>query len=277
MGLPHVEHKTVIQGRGCVSTVGQRLSRPEVQVTDVELVFLGSGDAFGSGGRLQACLYLRGGTDDLVVDCGTTSLVAMRRANVDPGNIGYIVVSHLHGDHFGGIPFLVLDGQFSRRKRPLVVAGPPGIQDRVEQAMEVLFPGSVRAARRFAVEFIELAERTPTTLGTTQITAYPVEHACGAPPYALRLGYAGKHIAYSGDTEWTDALIDAADGVDVFVCEAYFFDKEVKYHLDYQTLRHKRHLIRSPRIVLTHMSNDMLHRQDHVDLVCADDGLVITI
>jgi ribonuclease BN (tRNA processing enzyme) len=218
-------------------------------VTGVELMFLGCGDAFGSGGRLQACLYLRGGVDNILVDGGTTSLVAMKRAGVDPGSIGFIVVSHLHGDHFGGIPFLVLDGQFSGRGRPLVVAGPPGIQRRVEQAMEVGFPGSVRASRRFTVGFLELSQRTPTTVGTTGVTAYPVEHACAAPPYAFRLEYGGKRIAYSSDSSWIDTLIDVADGADVFVCEAYFFDKKVTYHLDYRTLQQNRHRIRSPRIV----------------------------
>jgi ribonuclease BN (tRNA processing enzyme) len=201
----------------------------------------------------------------------------MNIANIDPASIGFILVSHLHGDHFGGIPFLVLDGQFSGRERPLLIAGPPGIQHRIEQAMDVLFPGSVRASRRFSVDFVELAERTPTTVGTTVVTAYPVEHPCGAPPYALRSEYGGKHIAYSGDSGWTDTLIDVADRADVFVCEAYFYEKKIKYHLDYQTLRQNRHRIHSPQILLTHMSHDMLHRQHEVDFMCADDGVVITV
>ena len=39
-------------------------------------------------------------------------------------------VSHLHGDHFGGLPFPILDGQFSRRPGPLAVVGPPGMAAR---------------------------------------------------------------------------------------------------------------------------------------------------
>src|SRR5919204_495218 len=104
--------------------------------------FLGSGDAFGSGGRLQACISVRSEQAHVLLDCGASSLVAMKRLGVEPNSVDAVVLTHLHGDHFGGIPFLVLDGQFSRRERPLLVAGPPGTRERVVQAMEVLFPGS---------------------------------------------------------------------------------------------------------------------------------------
>src|SRR5919106_1269870 len=106
------------------------------------MLFVGSGDAFGSGGRLQTCMYLDGDEEPILIDCGATTLVGLRGQEIDPNSIGWVLVSHLHGDHFGGLPFLVLDGQFRRPTKDLVVAGPPGVQQRVEAAMEVLFPGS---------------------------------------------------------------------------------------------------------------------------------------
>jgi ribonuclease BN (tRNA processing enzyme) len=243
----------------------------------IELAFLGSGDAFGSGGRLQTCMHLRGGPADLLIDCGATSLVAMKRGSIDPSRIGYVLLSHLHGDHFAGIPFLVLDGQFSRRELPLTVVGPPGVEARLGQATEVLFPGSSHVVRRFELKFVELAERVPTTIGPAVITAFRVDHACGAPPYALRVDYGGKRVAYSGDTEWTDALLDVAAEADLFVCEAYFFDKKIKYHLDYSTLRDHLPKLRCRRIVLTHMSSDMLERLDEIEVTRAEDGLILTL
>ena len=122
----------------------------------LRLRFLGSGDAFPSGGRLQTCLCLDGPGGRILLDCGATALVAMKRAGIDPATVGWIFLTHLHGDHFGGVPFVVLDGQFARRETPLVVAGPPGTPDRVTAAMEVLFPGSSRVARRFATDVVEL-------------------------------------------------------------------------------------------------------------------------
>jgi ribonuclease BN (tRNA processing enzyme) len=244
----------------------------------VELQFLGSGDAFGSGGRLQTCLLLRGAAaGSVLIDCGASALIAMRRAGVDPASIEWAVLSHLHGDHFAGLPFLILDGQFRRRTRPLRIAGPPGVAERVRSAMDVLFPGSSTTSRRFEVEFRELAVRTPTRLGPAVITAFAVVHPSGAPAYALRLDYAGKIVAYSGDTEWTEALIDVAAGADLFVCEAYFFDKPVKYHLDFHTLAANRSRLGCCRLVVTHMSEDMLERGPALDIETADDLKVINL
>src|SRR5919204_131830 len=176
-------------------------------MSQVRLQFLGSGDAFGSGGRFQTCLLLYGRNDSLLVDCGASSLIAMKRAGVDPSEIGWVLLSHLHGDHFGGVPFLILDGQFSRRTRPLVVAGPPGVRARMEAAMEVFFPGSSSVTRRFATEIIELPERVASPLGPALVTPFTVPHASGAPSYALRLECDGKVLTYSGDTAWTEALV----------------------------------------------------------------------
>ena len=243
----------------------------------VQLQFLGSGDAFGSGGRFQTCLLLGGAGGSLLIDCGASSLIAMKRAGVDPGEIGWVLLTHLHGDHFGGLPFMVLDGQFSRRTRPLVVAGPPGTRARVEVAMEVLFPGSSRVERRFAVEFVELAERVAARVGPATVTPFPVQHESGAPSYALRIEYGGKVIVYSGDTEWTESLVEATRGADLFICEAYFFDKKIKYHLDYATLRDQRKRLECSRIILTHMSQDMLGRLAESDMECATDGQVVVL
>ena len=86
----------------------------------VTVTFAGSGDAFGSGGRYQACIHLRpDGASPVLLDCGATSLSALKRLGLHPGEITAVFVSHLHGDHFGGLPFLILDEQFSRRTRPL--------------------------------------------------------------------------------------------------------------------------------------------------------------
>jgi ribonuclease BN (tRNA processing enzyme) len=243
----------------------------------IRLQFLGSGDAFGSAGRLQTCFLLAGMSDSVLIDCGTSSLIAMKRSGVDASQIGWIILSHLHGDHFGGVPFLILDGQFNRRMRPLVIAGPPGVRDRVESAMEVLFPGSSRVSRRFVVEFVELGDRVASPIGPATVTPFLVEHACGAPPYALRIEYGGKVIAYSGDTEWSENLIDAARETDLFVCEAYFFEKKIKYHLDYRTLLAQRVRLGCRRLVLTHMSEDMLRRVGDLEVEYAEDGRIIEL
>jgi ribonuclease BN (tRNA processing enzyme) len=243
----------------------------------VTLRFLGSGDAFGSGGRFQTCMHLSGADGAVLIDCGASSLIAMKRDGVDPGEVSAVLLSHLHGDHFGGVPFLILDAQFARRTQPLLVAGPPGVRSRVEAAMEVLFPGSTSVQRKFDVEFIELAGREATRVGPAMVTAFPVVHASGAPPYALRVEYGGRTIAYSGDTEWTESLIEAARGADLFVCEAYMFDRPVRFHLDYKTVEAQAERLGARRIILTHMGRDMLAREAEARFERAHDGLVLTL
>lgn len=243
----------------------------------VSLRFLGSGDAFASGGRFQACLYLDGAPEPLLLDCGATALIALKRAGIDPARIGWVALSHLHGDHFLGIPYLILDGQFSGRSMPLTIAGPPSAEERFKQAFEAIYPGSTTAVRDFETCFVTLEEAKPAELGPARITPFAVSHQSGAAAYGLRVEYGDKVIAYSGDTEWTDSLIDLAKGADLFVCECNYFDKRIPGHIDYRTLAAHRAQLDCARIVITHMSEEMLNRLEEAELEAASDGLVVTL
>jgi ribonuclease BN (tRNA processing enzyme) len=240
----------------------------------MHVTVVGSGDAFGSGGRFQTCIAVAPEPEaapTVLVDCGATSMTALRQQQIDPNAVGTVIVSHLHGDHFGGLPFLVLDGQFRRRTQDLTVVGPSGTQDRLLQAMEVLYPGSTSVRRRFEVRVVEHVDRHPFELDGLRVTPFEVRHASGAPAYALRVDSDGGSMAYSGDTEWTDALLDAADGVEVFLCEGYS-ETAVRWHLDIDTLSRHRDRLTCDELVLTHLSPSAL-ALDLTDWTVAHDGL----
>ena len=113
----------------------------------MRLKLLGSGDAFGSGGRFNTCFLLDRGQSSFLVDCGASGMIAIRKFGVDPNSIEAIMLSHLHADHFGGLPSFILDAQLvSRRIRLLTIAGPQGLGDRLEALMEAHFPGSSRVS-----------------------------------------------------------------------------------------------------------------------------------
>jgi ribonuclease BN (tRNA processing enzyme) len=244
----------------------------------IQVQFLGSGDAFGSGGRLQTCILVNTRKSRFLVDCGASALIAMRRYGVDPNAIDRILLTHLHGDHFGGIPFFVLDAQFmSKRTQALLIAGPAGTKKRVTEAMEVMFPGSSVVHQKFPMEFRELELERPHELGEITVTPYLVEHPSGAPPLALRIACEGRIITYLGDTEWTDTLIPAAKDADLLIAESYFFEKKVKFHLDFQTLIAHLDDLRPKRLIVTHMSQDMLARLDTLGCEYAEDGKVFEI
>jgi ribonuclease BN (tRNA processing enzyme) len=243
------------------------------------LTFVGSGDAFAGGGRFQTCLHVEAdGTEPLLLDCGATTLIALKRLGIDPASIGYVALTHLHGDHFGGLPWLILDGQFANRTKRLEILGPGGTEERFTQAFNVLYPGSLDAERPFETNVTEYAAGTPQELGPARITAYPVRHTPGTNPHGLRVEYADRVIGFSGDTEWADTLPDIARGAHLFVCECNFFDTKAPGHLNYRTLMERREQLECERIVITHMSEDMIARVDagEIEFEAAADGAVIS-
>ncbi len=247
----------------------------------MRLKILGCGDAFGSGGRLNTCFLADRGETSFLIDCGASAMISIRRFDVDPNRIGTIVLSHLHGDHFGGLPFFILDAQLvSRRTRPLIVAGPQGLAPRLEALMESLFPGSSKVERKFPIQLIELVPEahTPIDPAGISVTAYRAVHPSGTPSLALRIACDGKTITYTGDTEWTDALIAAGSHADILIAEAYCYERKVRFHLDYATLHEKLPSMSAKRVLLTHMSPDMLSRiAETTGCEVAHDGLEIEI
>jgi ribonuclease BN (tRNA processing enzyme) len=242
------------------------------------LQFLGSGDAFGSGGRFNTCFCVHGRKTAFLVDCGASSMIAIRKFVIDPNTIRGIFITHLHGDHFGGLPFFILDAQLvSRRVGPLSIAGPPGIHDRVLAAMENFFPGSTEVERKFALDFIELKTGVAQEVEGVGVTAFAVKHACGGSAFALRFSVDGKTLCYSGDTEWVDALREAGHGADLFIAESYYYDKQIKFHLDYATLVQHLSEVGAKRVILTHMGVNMLARAAEAGFELAEDGMVISV
>ena len=246
-------------------------------MASVRVRFLGSGDAFSSGGRLQTCFHLDGADEPLLIDCGASALASLKRERLDPARIGFVALSHLHGDHFGGLPWLILDGRFSDRSRALVIAGPPTTRERLKQVFAGLYPGAADAELAFEVRFVELAEGVRCELGPAVVTPFEVSHESGAPAYSLRVEYGEKVISYSGDTAWTDNLREAARGADLFICECNYFDQDTPGHLDYRTLAGHRSELECKRLVLTHMGDDMLERLGYVHEEVAYDGLALDV
>ena len=247
----------------------------------MRIKFLGSGDAFGSGGRLNTCFLVNRGEASFLIDCGATAMVAIRKYDVDPNSIGTIILSHLHADHFGGLPSFILDAQLvSRRARPLHIIGPQGLRARLDALMEAHFPGSSGVQRKFAIEVQELLPEVRTNVGSPDLnaTGYIVSHPSGTPSLALRVECDGKILAYTGDTEWVDALIKTGHQADILIAECYTYERKVRFHLDYATLREKLPLIGARRVILTHMSPEMLSRCGELrEHEAASDGLEVTV
>lgn len=243
----------------------------------MKVQFAGCGDAFGSGGRFNTCIHVEDSGRSLLLDCGASSLVALKRAGIDLAAIDAILLTHFHADHFGGIPFFILDQQLNvKRTRPLLIAGPPGLRDWYARTMALAFPGE--RTLPFPLELREVDIGAVQDLVRMQVTPIHVKHDDRAGPcLAYRIETGGKTLCYSGDTEWTEALIDAARGADLFICECYMYDKLRKSHMTLTVLRQHLPAIGARRVILTHLSEDMLAHLAEVELECAVDGLVVEV
>lgn len=247
-------------------------------MTNVTFQFLGSGDAFGTGGRFNTCFHVRSVDKSFLIDCGATSLVAMRKFDVDPNDIDTIFLTHLHGDHFGGVVFMLMDARYvSARTKPLTIAGPKGVRDRVIAAMNVLYPGCWEKNCSFDVRFVELRHDETCTVDGINVTPFHARHLQDGNDFILRFDVADKVVTYSGDTGWTEELIKASADADLFVTEVYHFNTKSEFHLDYETLVEKADELSARRTVITHMGQEMLERSHESEYETAHDGLVLTL
>jgi ribonuclease BN (tRNA processing enzyme) len=244
----------------------------------MRLTVVGCGDAFGSGGRSNTCFWLETNKGVVVVDFGASALPALKKLELDPNRIDAVVLSHLHGDHYGGLPFLLLDAQFlSRRERPLLIAGPPGTTERLAAAMEAFFPKSTGSKWKFEWRVQEIAVGVETDVSGHSLVTAEVIHQSGAPSTALRLSDGCTNFAYSGDTEWTEALLPIARGADLFICECYAYAGKLTGHMSWETLKARLPDLNARQVMLTHMNPTVLARTDELrqaGLLVAEDGLV---
>jgi ribonuclease BN (tRNA processing enzyme) len=245
----------------------------------MHLQFVGCGDAFGSGGRFNTCFHLVGRDINALIDCGATSLVGLNKLAINRNDINTIFITHFHADHIGGLPFFILESNYVlKRQRALTVAGPPGLRSRYADIMETAFPGSTTVEWSFPLTLREMEIGRRGDIGNVRITPFHVMHDDRAGPcLGFRIEAEGKVIAFSGDTQWTDTVADIGRDADMFICEAYTRDKPVVSHMALNLL--ERHLpqIRPKRLILTHMSNDMLARRGELPYETAEDGMIVEV
>jgi ribonuclease BN (tRNA processing enzyme) len=234
---------------------------------------------------MQACILVESDAGRVLLDCGATAMVGLARAGIDPGTIDAILLTHLHGDHFGGLPFFILESRlnpgsgsgYPSRTRPIRIAGPAGTEARVHQAIET-FGYAEYITPAWAAEMLEFTVLEPvreTAVGPATVTAFPVLHTPEA--VALRVSLGGRTIAYSGDTAWTDTLLTASADADLFICLAYLFDPPSTAMVSYRTLMEQRPRLTCKRLVLTHLGAEMQRRLAEVTEEVAEDGMVIDL
>lgn len=221
------------------------------------LKIIGCGDAFGSGGRFHTCFNLRSTDTNFLVDLGASAFYNLL-AKTDLNSIDLIVISHFHGDHFGGIPFFLLNSQLVlERKKPLTIIGPPGCQERVMNLSKALYGGFYEKINSFKINYLEY-DSEPLEFNDLRIKALPTIHSPDSIPHCLRIDSGSSSFAFSGDSEWTPNLLEISIDADLFICECNSYDRNLPGHSNYLDLDTNLGMKNNKNVYLTHLGEDML-------------------
>ncbi len=246
-------------------------------MTAAQLIFVGSGDAFGSGGRNNTCLLATMNSVRFFVDFGSSSLVALKQLGLSYLDIDTFFVTHLHGDHGGALPSLIVESIFvTKRCRALTIAGPAGLRDWISDLGGIMYPGMRRLRPGFDLHVIEMTPLQTYNIAGLTVTPYPARHTPETNPTGLRIEAGGKTLAYSGDTEWNDQLVALAREADVFIIECYGRNTPVPNHMSYGDIQANRDKLDVRRLVLTHTGPDMQSGCEELAEEIAYDGLQIS-
>jgi ribonuclease BN (tRNA processing enzyme) len=245
----------------------------------VTVTLLGTGDAFASFGRSQAGYLIDGPAGRILMEAGPCLMQALKGNGVSPDSFDLLLISHLHGDHFGGLPFLILDYMWeTRRKKVLTIAGPAKLEERTWSLMRTMFPHFELDKIKHKLKFVVLEPGTSARLGKFKVSAIRSPHTKPDISLSLRVDGGGKSIVFSGDSGWNDELVDLSDGADLFLCECTYFESaHLKFHLNYPLLAANREKFKVRRMVLTHLGREVLSREDEIALEMGYDGMKITI
>lgn len=243
----------------------------------MKLTVIGCGDAFASSGRFNTSFLLEQNGKKILVDCGASTLIRLKQLGISVLDIQTIIITHFHGDHFGGIPFFVLSSQIEhQRKGGFTIIGPTGIKEKVFQLQEGLYPGTSGLIDTLGVVFKEFQDSQKQLHEDLEIYARKVTHAPPSNPHGVKISWAGKTFAFSGDTEWNDSLIDLAQESDAFVIECNNYLNDSPGHLSYQNILDRIHDLKTKKLLLTHMGTEVIDAQT-IEFTRLEDGMIIEI
>jgi ribonuclease BN (tRNA processing enzyme) len=245
----------------------------------VTVTLLGTGDAFASYGRSQAGYLLNAPAGRVLIEAGPGLLPALKNNRIPTDSFDLLLISHLHGDHYAGLPFLILEYLWEkRRKNVLTVAGPPKLEERTWRLMRLMFPRFVLEEVKHKFKFVVLEPGCSTRLGKFQVRAIRSPHTKPDVSLSLRVDGGGKSIVFSGDSGWNDDLVTLSDGADLFLCECTYFESaQLTFHMNYPLLAANRDKFKVGRMVLTHLGREVLSRENEIDIEMGFDGMKIEI
>ena len=245
----------------------------------VSLTILGTGDAFASGGRAQAGYLLDAAGKRILFEAGPAVLTEMKRHGIEADTLDAVVISHLHGDHFCGLPFLFLEYMWERpRHRPLVVAGPKNLEQRTWILMRTMFSRFDLKQVQSKVKWMVLEPGKSTKLAGLRLSTIRSPHTKPDISLSVKLAVDGKIFVFSGDSGWNDELIDFSAGADLLLCECTYFESDhLRFHMNYPELARNRDRFHVQRMILTHLGRETINHTPDIKIEMGFDGMKLDL
>jgi len=221
------------------------------------LVCLGSGAALNDG-RLYNSLLIGG---EILLDLPPTAVPQLHRLGQDLTAINHIFISHLHGDHAFGLPFLLLDYCVRiKREEPLYIIGPSGLEGMTDILCDLAWPEMRQHGfePHVPLRYVEVEEEGTYSAGDLEFIAIPMKHFT-LDAYGYRFEHRGTTYGYTGDTGECTQIHRLLDGVDVAIMELTHPGEDTSGgHLDKEAVSRltKRLRCQGATVVATHMSAD---------------------
>jgi ribonuclease Z len=227
----------------------------------MEVTFVGVGEACDE--RLpNTALMIRtdvaGNRRSLLLDCGFTVACRYWRHAEDPEELDAVWISHFHGDHFFGIPALLLRFWEMNRRRPLLMIGQGGLQRVVEAALDLAYP-NFRDRLTYPLEYAELDTDKPLAL--LGLTWQAAENEHGQRCLAVRIDNGFQSLFYSGDGRPTRETLALARHCQVIVHEAFRLHEATSGHGSVLGCVDFARSARCETLALLHVQRD--ERRDH--------------
>ena len=243
-----------------------------------EIIFIGTSDAFGAGGRRQSAVFARGERGGMLFDCGGTTNTGLAQLGLSRDEIDVILISHFHGDHFGGIPaFLYASLYTDARQHPIEIVGPPEVEARVHALAHAMGHHLEKPDWTFPIRFREIHANETASAGPAEVHAFATEHQPESNPQGYRVKLGREQISYSGDTGWFDGLPKQIAGSDLFICECTLHNTCLDFHLNLNELREHRDDLDCGRLILTHLGDEMSEKRGKIEFETADDGMAFKL
>ena len=181
----------------------------------MNVVVLGSGTAVPVPDRFPAGYLVEHGTHRLLIDCGPGVLRRLAQAGTSVRDLDAVLLTHYHTDHCADVAPLLfaLRSPHLSPRPPLTIYGAPGLRRLIERLTEA-WPWL--APKGYELRLVELAPGT-FAADDFEVTAVPIRHTAQSLGYRIHAD--GTRIAFSGDADTCDELVDLARGADLFVCD----------------------------------------------------------